>query len=130
VAAVASQLLPDWSPAAAATLTEDQLPKGYQDLSSRLVKALREAIETDMGDASEREVRRRADGAKGLVREWIGNWRDSPLVTSSASHRELTGTIQDLGQYYTKNGQRARMSTVAGNALLKRLDAAAVTLPP
>lgn len=40
------------------------------------------------------------------------------------------GTIQDLGQYYTKNGQRARMSTVAGNALLKRLDAAAVTLPP
>jgi hypothetical protein len=37
------------------------------------------------------QVRRRADGAKGLVREWIANWRDSPLVTSSASHRELTG---------------------------------------
>lgn len=29
---------------------------GYQDLSSRLVKALREAIETDMGDATERDV--------------------------------------------------------------------------
>jgi hypothetical protein len=37
------------------------------------------------------QVRRRADGAKGLVREWIANWRDSPLVTTSASHRELTG---------------------------------------
>lgn len=40
------------------------------------------------------------------------------------------GTIQDLGQFYMKNGQRARMSTTAGQALLKRLDAAAVSLPP
>ena len=30
---------------------------GYQDLSSRLVKALREAIETDLGENSESEVR-------------------------------------------------------------------------
>jgi hypothetical protein len=40
------------------SLTSSSSPgaSGYQDLSSRLVKALREAIETDMGDASEREV--------------------------------------------------------------------------
>lgn len=42
----------------------------------------------------------------------------------------MAGTIQELGQFYMKNGQRARMSSTAGKALLQRLDAAAVSLPP
>lgn len=39
------------------SVMQNFLSAGYQDLSSRLVKALREAIETDMGDATERDVR-------------------------------------------------------------------------
>lgn len=38
-----------------------------------------------------KQVRRKADSAKGLVREWLANWRDNPLVAASDSHRQLTG---------------------------------------
>lgn len=39
------------------------------------------------------QVRRKADSAKGLVREWLANWRDAPLVSASESHRQLTGAF-------------------------------------
>lgn len=150
VAAAASQLL-EWSPAAAATLTEKQLPKGaadvcssrnccssdvhcfimggpkgrkierhegamvhlltstsssssgtsgYQDLSSRLVKALREAIETDMGDASEREVGWRHTlwdaGQQQCARHW--HVRTAMHSASSMGHRDAGSSLHSCRQ--------------------------------
>ena len=37
------------------------------------------------------QVRRKADTAKGLVRDWMINWRDNALVSPSESHRQLIG---------------------------------------
>ena len=154
------------------------------------------------------QVRRKADGAKNLVKEWLTDWRDSPLVTQDPSHSQIQGTcdiarhaqrlmqamrvtvhiadaapakpsqpsvtkncpglsccsqlspkckvyacwwpgrfnvtgspniephaarvtatIQELGQFYMKNGQRARLPSTTGQELLHRLDAAAIALP-
>ena len=130
------------------------------------------------------QVRRKAEGAKTLVKQWLADWRDSPLVTQDPSHIQIQGklvvhrelgsvcmqsslevtpptitqlapgdcscadacasdllrkltvvpvlsaaTIQELGQFYMKNGQRARLPSSMGQDLLHRLDAAAIALP-
>jgi len=108
---------------------ESKLPKGYLELSSKLAEALREAIEMDMSDAKEIEVRRKADTAKGLVKDWLSDWRDNGLVSTSTSHRQIKSTILQLGQFYSKNGQRARLSSEVGRTLLDNLGAAIAVLP-
>ncbi len=37
------------------------------------------------------QVRRRADSAKNLVKEWLTEWRDSPLVAQDPSHSQIRG---------------------------------------
>ena len=37
------------------------------------------------------QVRRKADGAKNLVKEWLADWRDSPLVAQDPSHSQIQG---------------------------------------
>ena len=37
------------------------------------------------------QVRRKADGAKNLVKEWLTDWRDSPLVAQDPSHSQIRG---------------------------------------
>ena len=44
-------------------------------------------------------------------------------------HVLAAATIQELGQFYMKNGQRARLPSATGQDLLHRLDAAAIALP-
>ena len=39
------------------------------------------------------QVRRKADGAKNLVKQWLTDWRDSPLVTQDPSHTQIQGTL-------------------------------------
>ena len=39
------------------------------------------------------QVRRKADPAKGLVKEWVSSWRDARPVSNDASHRQITGWI-------------------------------------
>lgn len=106
-----------------------QLPKGYLDTARSLVIALRDAVDTDLSGAEEREVRRKADPAKELVREFMTKWKDAPLVKDDVSYTQLTGAIKDLGEFYMKNGQRSRLSESVGQALLTRLDAAENALP-
>ena len=38
------------------------------------------------------QVRRKADPAKGLVKDWVSNWRDNRSVRGSVSHDQLSGT--------------------------------------
>lgn len=106
------------------------LPESYQKTARSLVEALRDAVDADLSGAEEREVRRKADPAKDLVRQFMSRWRDVPLVRDDASYAQLTSTIRELGEFYMKNGQRARLPEDVGQALLARLDAAEGALPP
>lgn len=107
-----------------------ELPQRYVDTARSLVDALREAVYADLGGAPEREVRRKADPAKDLVRQFMSRWRDAGEVAGEVSYAELTGAIRQLGEFYLSNGQRARLSEEVGQALLARLDAAEAALPP
>lgn len=39
------------------------------------------------------QVRRKADGAKNLVKEWLLKWRDNPLVEADPSHTNIKGAL-------------------------------------
>lgn len=106
------------------------LPKGYTDTARSLVDALRDSIDADLAGAPEREVRRKADPAKDLVRKFMGDWRGAAVVSEDESYRQLTAAIQELGQFYMQRGQRARLDEAVGQALLTRLEAADAALPP
>ncbi len=75
------------------------------------------------------QVRRAADPAKTLVREFLTRWKDKPAVQGEESYRQLTFAIQQLGAFYSTNGQRARLSSEVGQQLLDILDAAEAALP-
>lgn len=127
-AAIAPSLAAFVPPPAAAAATE--LPQRYVDTARSLVDALREAVYSDLNGDPEREVRRKADPAKDLVRQFMTRWRDEQEVSGEVSYSELTAAIRQLGEFYLKNGQRARLSDEVGQALLARLDAAEAALPP
>ena len=38
-----------------------------------------------------RQVRRKADPAKALVKEWVSRWRDERTVTSEVSYKQING---------------------------------------
>ena len=113
-------------PAAADTA----LPQAYENTARSLVEALRDAIDADLAGSPEREVRRKADPAKDLVRQFMTRWRDAPVVRDDESYRQLTAAIQQLGAYYMASGQRARLSEAVGQELLGKLEAAEAALPP
>lgn len=46
------------------------------------------------------QVRRAADPAKSLVREFLGRWKDNPAVAGEESYVQLTSAIQQLGTFY------------------------------
>jgi Photosystem II Pbs27 len=129
IVAATSLLSPLPAPAAAAA-DNIELPKGYLDTARSLVEALRDAVDTDLSGAPEREVRRKADPAKDLVRQFMTRWKDVPLVKDDVSYTQLTGAIKELGEFYMKNGQRSRLPDDIGQALLARLEAAENALPP
>ncbi|KAI3435541.1 hypothetical protein D9Q98_001606 [Chlorella vulgaris] len=110
-------------------IAEGAVPKAYETTAHKLVDALREAISTDLSDAEEREVRRAADPAKSLVREFLTRWKGNGLVEGEESYRQLSAAIQQLGQFYQQNGQRTRLSGEVGREVLNTLDAAEAALP-
>jgi hypothetical protein len=117
-------------PATATASADIDLPRGYLDTARSLVEALRDAVDTDLSGAPEREVRRKADPAKDLVRQFMTKWKDVPLVRDDVSYTQLTEAIKELGEFYIKNGQRSRLPENVGQALLARLEAAENALPP
>ncbi|GAB4820470.1 hypothetical protein N2152v2_007516 [Parachlorella kessleri] len=103
---------------------------GYQEFAVKLIQSLEDAIQVDLDGAEEREVRRKADPAKNLVREFVQKWRDAPLLQEQQSHRRISDTIQQLGRFYQTNGVRARLSQDVGSQLLRQLHQAEEALPP
>lgn len=37
------------------------------------------------------QIRRKADPAKGLVKDWVSKWRDDRTVRGSVSHDQISG---------------------------------------
>ena len=66
-----------------------ELPKDFVQLAYDLIDALRDAIEADLSGAPEREVRRKADPAKDLVKRFINSW------SGSSAHRRYDGLQRD-----------------------------------
>lgn len=75
------------------------------------------------------QVRRAADPAKSLVRQFLTRWKGNGLVEGEESYRQLSAAIQLLGTFYQQNGQRTRLTGEVGQAVLDRLDAAEAALP-
>ena len=51
------------------------------------------AISICVRDLNLSQVRRKADPAKALVKEWVQNWRDARAVSSEVSYRKITGAV-------------------------------------
>ena len=77
------------------------------------------------------KVRRKAEPAKAGVREWTSRWGDgrAPAVGGSASHSALTSALRELGDFYSKRGQRARLDGETAGRLLGELAEAERGLP-
>ncbi|CAL5229111.1 g12374 [Coccomyxa viridis] len=116
-------------PSSASADTAQKLPKGYEDFAGKLIGALQEAIEADLSDMEERQVRRKADPAKNLVKGWIQDWKERSDLEQEISHRELSGVIRQLGDFYRKQGVRSRLPRSVGEDLLAKLSAAQNSLP-
>ncbi|KAK9823752.1 hypothetical protein WJX72_005160 [[Myrmecia] bisecta] len=105
------------------------LPKGYEDLARKLVQALKESIVVDRDGATENEIRRKADPAKDLVKQWVSKWNGDRIVKDEDSYKQVTAALQELGAFYTKNGQRSRLTKATAESLLAKLQAAEDALP-
>lgn len=77
------------------------------------------------------QVRRKAEPAKDLVRDWTGRWGTGGAgVGGTASHEALSAALRDLGSFYKAAGARARLDAATADAVLAALDAAEAGLPP
>ncbi|KAF8055488.1 tmcC [Scenedesmus sp. PABB004] len=114
---------------AAPTAPAAPLPKAYQRTMRRLVTALRTSIEAEAGGAKEFEVRRKADGAKDLVKEFVGKWQDNGDVAFDASHDEMKGALSELGRFYQRAGPRSRLDEATKSSVLAHLAAVEAALP-
>lgn len=106
------------------------LPQGYQTNARDLIETLRNSIYGDLDGLPEREVRRRADPAKDLVKQMLTRWGNSKIINNDASYVQLIAAIQELGDFYKANGQRVRIGEGVAESVLAKLDAAEAALPP
>lgn len=62
------------------------------------------------------KVRRAADPAKALVRQFLTRWKGNPAVVGEESYAQLTAAIQQLGAFYQVGRGDGRRSHAAGGA--------------
>jgi len=106
-----------------------ELPKDFVDLAYDLIDALRESIDTDLSGAPEREVRRKAEPAKDLVKRFINTWSGSSAIAETTACSEIREAVQELGEFYRTRGQRAGMTTEVAQRILDHLTEAEKALP-
>jgi len=77
------------------------------------------------------QVRRKAEPAKDLVRDWTARWGTGGVaVGGTASHEAVSAALRDLGAFYKSSGARARLDAATADAVLAALGAAEAGLPP
>jgi hypothetical protein len=106
-----------------------ELPKDFVQLAYDLIEALRDAIDADLSGAPEREVRRKADPAKDLVKRFINSWSGSSAIADTTACSEIRAAVQELGEFYRINGQRAGMTNEFAERILGHLTEAEKALP-
>lgn len=114
---------------AAETESRVTLPKDFVETAYDLIDALRESIDLDVSGAPEREVRRKAEPAKDLVKRFINNYSDAPVISLEPSCREIRLAVQELGEFYRAKGQRQRMDADTSASILGHLEEAEKSLP-
>eukprot|EP00775_Hariotina_reticulata_P001353 gene1353-1694_t len=95
----------------------------------KLVKALQTSIAAEAEGAKENEVRRKADPAKELVKEFVGKWQDRPEVVGDVTHDEMKSAIAELGRFYQRNGPRSRLTEETRRSVLAHLAVVKSALP-
>jgi hypothetical protein len=125
---IEQQLDADLLPAAPSPPTT--VPRGYRNTVEGLITSVRDALDADDRGAPERDVRRRADPARERVREFVGKWRDSPVVSGTVYHEEVKAAIAELGAFYSKAGPRAAVTRDVRASVLAHLERAEAALPP
>ena len=77
------------------------------------------------------QVRRKAEPAKNLVRDWMARYGGAggPAVGGTRTHTALSSAIRTLGDFYRARGARARLDKGTAAALLAALDDAEAGLP-
>lgn len=106
-----------------------ELPRDFVNLAYDLIDALRDSIDADLSGAPEREVRRKADPAKDLVKRYINTWSGASAIADSTACQEIRTAVQELGEFYRVNGQRQRMTDSVAASILKHLETAESALP-
>mmetsp|Transcript_3991 Transcript_3991/g.10086 ORF Transcript_3991/g.10086 Transcript_3991/m.10086 type:complete len:211 (-) Transcript_3991:375-1007(-) len=116
-------------PAGGSRAAEDGLPKGYAKLAPKLVDALLDSIQLEEDGANEFEVRRKADAAKPLVREFVGRWKEDRQLEGDRSQKEIKEGLRVLGEFYMNNGQRVALPRAVVDDVRGHLLAARAALP-
>ena len=75
------------------------------------------------------QVRKKADGAKDPVRQFISKWKDNDAVQKSPALTETREAIEELGQYYMRRGTRVALDRATADSIVKHLDRAEAALP-
>mmetsp|Transcript_9059 Transcript_9059/g.16337 ORF Transcript_9059/g.16337 Transcript_9059/m.16337 type:complete len:209 (-) Transcript_9059:161-787(-) len=108
---------------------EGGLPKGYAKLAPKLVDSLLDSIQLEEEGANEFEVRRKADEAKPLVREFVAKWKEDSRLSGERSQKEIKEGLRLLGEFYMKNGQRVALPRAVVDEVRGHLLAAKAALP-
>ena len=108
---------------------EALLPRDFVDTAYDLIDALKESIEVDLSGAPEREVRRKAEPAKDLVKRYINTWSGASAIADTTACKEIRLAVQELGEFYRVQGQRKRMSKEVADSILNHLSVAESALP-
>ena len=115
--------------ASADSIDPSELPRDFVDLAYDLIDALRDSIDADLSGSPEREVRRKAEPAKDLVKRYINTWSGASAIADATACREIRIAVQELGEFYRSNGQRQRMTDSVAASILKHLETAQNALP-
>lgn len=105
------------------------LPDDFVSKSRKLIRALRASLEAELEGAGELEVRRKADPAKELVKDFINSYRGDAFVTGSPAYRSIQAALTELGAFYQKRGPRAAVTRDVAESVLAKLAEAEAELP-
>lgn len=75
------------------------------------------------------QVRKKADGARDSVREFINKWKFDGRVQNTAALEQTALALEELGQYYMNRGQRTALDESTALSVLGHLRAAEASLP-
>ena len=104
---------------------EKLLPREYKRSTQELLETLKRTIELEKSGASEFEVRKSGGPAKEMIKAFLSTkWDDDDAVRTNASYKETTAAIRELGAFYGKKGQRARLPDDVSGSVLAHLDGA------